>query len=163
MVEQNAKAALALADRALILVEGRTAHEGTAADIAADPSIGAPLSRRRPPARCGLNLQFLADGLIMGALIGLGADRRHPHLFDPAASPISPMASSSPGAAISRSRSRRRLTGSFGTDRRRSGRLSFGWPVLVAGVLACDPHRPAGAGARPRAVREAARATATPS
>ena len=39
MVEQNAKAALTLADRAIILVEGRTAHEGKAADIASDPVI----------------------------------------------------------------------------------------------------------------------------
>ncbi len=40
MVEQNAKAALALADRALVLVEGKTAHEGSAAEISHDPSIG---------------------------------------------------------------------------------------------------------------------------
>jgi branched-chain amino acid transport system ATP-binding protein len=39
MVEQNARAALALADRALILVEGKAAHEGKAADIASDPMI----------------------------------------------------------------------------------------------------------------------------
>lgn len=39
MVEQNAKAALALADRAIILVEGRTAHAGKSADIASDPVI----------------------------------------------------------------------------------------------------------------------------
>lgn len=39
MVEQNAKAALALADRAVILVEGLTAHEGKSADIASDPVI----------------------------------------------------------------------------------------------------------------------------
>jgi branched-chain amino acid transport system ATP-binding protein len=39
MVEQNAKAALALADRAVILAEGLTAHEGKAADIASDPVI----------------------------------------------------------------------------------------------------------------------------
>jgi len=39
MVEQNAKAALALADRAIILAEGLTAHEGKAADIASDPVI----------------------------------------------------------------------------------------------------------------------------
>ncbi|MGE3873287.1 MAG: ABC transporter ATP-binding protein [Parvibaculaceae bacterium] len=39
MVEQNAKAALALADRAVILVEGRIAHEGKAAEIASDPGI----------------------------------------------------------------------------------------------------------------------------
>jgi branched-chain amino acid transport system ATP-binding protein len=48
MVEQNAKAALAFADRALILVEGRTAHEGTAAAIAADPSIGRLYLGSRP-------------------------------------------------------------------------------------------------------------------
>ncbi len=40
VVEQNVRAALALADRALILVEGCCAHEGTAADVARDPSIG---------------------------------------------------------------------------------------------------------------------------
>src|SRR5262249_3571109 len=41
MVEQNAKAALALADRAIILVEGRIAHQGRAAEIASDPTIQA--------------------------------------------------------------------------------------------------------------------------
>jgi branched-chain amino acid transport system ATP-binding protein len=40
MVEQNAKAALAIADRALILVEGKIAHQGKAVMIASDPSIG---------------------------------------------------------------------------------------------------------------------------
>ena len=40
MVEQNAKAALSVANRAVILVEGRTAHEGLAGDIARDPAIG---------------------------------------------------------------------------------------------------------------------------
>jgi branched-chain amino acid transport system ATP-binding protein len=40
MVEQNARAALALADRALILVEGKVAHEGPAKAIAGDRSIG---------------------------------------------------------------------------------------------------------------------------
>lgn len=39
MVEQNAKAALGLADRAVILVEGQTAHAGKAADIASNPVI----------------------------------------------------------------------------------------------------------------------------
>jgi branched-chain amino acid transport system ATP-binding protein len=39
MVEQNARAALALADRAVILVEGRIAHQGKAAEIAGDPTI----------------------------------------------------------------------------------------------------------------------------
>jgi branched-chain amino acid transport system ATP-binding protein len=41
MVEQNAKAALALADRAIILVEGRIAHQGRAQEIANDPTIQA--------------------------------------------------------------------------------------------------------------------------
>ena len=39
MVEQNAKAALALADRAFILVEGAIAHQGKAAEIAGDARI----------------------------------------------------------------------------------------------------------------------------
>jgi branched-chain amino acid transport system ATP-binding protein len=40
IVEQNARAALALADRAYILVEGRNAREGPAADLARDPAFG---------------------------------------------------------------------------------------------------------------------------
>ena len=40
MVEQNARAALAACDRAIILSEGRIAHQGPAARIGADPSIG---------------------------------------------------------------------------------------------------------------------------
>jgi len=40
MVEQNARAALAACDRAIILNEGRIAHQGPAADIGSDPSIG---------------------------------------------------------------------------------------------------------------------------
>ena len=39
LVEQNVKAALAIADRAVILVEGHVAHEGTAAGLADDPLI----------------------------------------------------------------------------------------------------------------------------
>ena len=41
MVEQNTRAALATADRGVILVEGRNALEGEAAVLAADPSLGA--------------------------------------------------------------------------------------------------------------------------
>ncbi|CAN7156119.1 ABC transporter ATP-binding protein [Rhizobium sp. LjRoot30] len=41
LVEQNAKAALAIADRAYILAEGRNAHEGGAADLWNDPAIAA--------------------------------------------------------------------------------------------------------------------------
>ena len=39
LVEQNVKAALAIADRAVILVEGQLRHEGTAAGLADDPII----------------------------------------------------------------------------------------------------------------------------
>jgi branched-chain amino acid transport system ATP-binding protein len=41
LVEQNARAALAIADRATILVEGQNAHEGPAATMADDPVVAA--------------------------------------------------------------------------------------------------------------------------
>jgi branched-chain amino acid transport system ATP-binding protein len=40
LVEQNVRAALGIADRAVILVEGQVRHEGTAAELAGDPLIG---------------------------------------------------------------------------------------------------------------------------
>ena len=39
MVEQNASEALAIADRAYILVDGRNSRSGSAAELAADPDI----------------------------------------------------------------------------------------------------------------------------
>ena len=39
LVEQNVRAALAVADRALVLVEGRNRHEGPAAGLADDPVL----------------------------------------------------------------------------------------------------------------------------
>jgi branched-chain amino acid transport system ATP-binding protein len=39
LVEQNVKAALAIADRAVILVEGRVSHEGPAGQLANDPIV----------------------------------------------------------------------------------------------------------------------------
>lgn len=39
LVEQNVKAALAIADRGVILVEGQLRHEGMAADLAGDPLL----------------------------------------------------------------------------------------------------------------------------
>ncbi len=47
LVEQNARAALAIADRALILVEGRVAHEGAGASLLDDPVVGALYLGRR--------------------------------------------------------------------------------------------------------------------
>jgi len=41
LVEQNARAALAIADRAYILVDGRNRHEGRAARLAGDPAVAA--------------------------------------------------------------------------------------------------------------------------
>jgi branched-chain amino acid transport system ATP-binding protein len=41
MVEQNAKAALRIADRAYVLTEGRVHSEGRAADLLADAATGA--------------------------------------------------------------------------------------------------------------------------
>jgi branched-chain amino acid transport system ATP-binding protein len=40
LVEQNARAALAVSDRACVLVEGENRHEGRAADLLTDPEIG---------------------------------------------------------------------------------------------------------------------------
>ena len=39
LVEQNARAALAVADRGLILVEGRERHEGRASELWGDPRV----------------------------------------------------------------------------------------------------------------------------
>lgn len=41
LVEQNVRAALAIADRAYVLVEGENRHEGTARDLANDPNVAA--------------------------------------------------------------------------------------------------------------------------
>ena len=51
LVEQNARAALAIADRAYILVEGRNRYEGSGRDLLADPTIGALFLGRSPAAR----------------------------------------------------------------------------------------------------------------
>jgi branched-chain amino acid transport system ATP-binding protein len=50
LVEQNVRAALAIADRAVILVEGRIAHEGPAATLAEDPIVGELYLGARKPA-----------------------------------------------------------------------------------------------------------------
>jgi len=51
LVEQNVRAALAIADRAMILVEGKARHEGPADRLADDPILAELyLGARRPPA-----------------------------------------------------------------------------------------------------------------
>ena len=50
MVEQNARAALPVADRAYVLVEGRVAHEGPAAGLFDDPAVAALYLGGRPRA-----------------------------------------------------------------------------------------------------------------
>ena len=47
LVEQNARAALAVADRAMILAEGRVAHEGAGASLMDDPTVAALYLGRR--------------------------------------------------------------------------------------------------------------------
>lgn len=49
LVEQNVKAALAVASRALILVEGRLAHQGTADELRNDPIVGELYLGHRAP------------------------------------------------------------------------------------------------------------------
>ena len=39
LVEQNVRAALAIADRGVVMVEGRIAHEAPAAELARDPVL----------------------------------------------------------------------------------------------------------------------------
>ena len=62
LVEQNVKAALALADRAGVLVEGRTRIAGTARDLARR-SAGRGTLSRTSSGRPADVLQLLADGL----------------------------------------------------------------------------------------------------
>jgi len=50
LVEQNTRAALAIGDRAYVLVEGRNRHEGAAADLMNDPIVAALYLGHRSPA-----------------------------------------------------------------------------------------------------------------
>ena len=76
LVEQNAKAALAIADRAYVLVEGKDRHEGVGLRALERPRRRRALSRPASGAkdwRCRMNLQFVVDGFLTGSMIGLGA------------------------------------------------------------------------------------------
>ncbi|MBN9070327.1 MAG: ABC transporter ATP-binding protein [Rhizobiales bacterium] len=48
LVEQNARAALAIGDRAYVLVEGKDAHEGVASDLWSDPVVAELYLGQRP-------------------------------------------------------------------------------------------------------------------
>ncbi|HVI88935.1 MAG TPA: ABC transporter ATP-binding protein [Dongiaceae bacterium] len=50
LVEQNARAALSIGDRAYVLVEGRNRHQGPAAGLADDPLVAALYLGHRPAA-----------------------------------------------------------------------------------------------------------------
>jgi ABC-type branched-subunit amino acid transport system ATPase component len=50
LVEQNARAALRIADRGVVLADGRVAHEGPGAALLSDPAIGAIYLGARPTA-----------------------------------------------------------------------------------------------------------------
>ena len=74
LVEQNVRAALAIGDRAYVLVEGAEPprrpgrrHVERSGDRRALPRRGAG------GGDAAMNLQFIADGLLVGAMIGLGA------------------------------------------------------------------------------------------
>ena len=78
LVEQNAKAALAIGDRAYVLVEGKDRHEGVASELWNDPVVAELYLGQRPhptrrQRRRGMSLQFVVDGLLTGSMIGLGA------------------------------------------------------------------------------------------
>ena len=73
LVEQNTRAALAIADRAYILVQGRNRHEGPARALTGRSDRCRALSRRRRNGSRAVTPQVLVDGLISGSLIGLGA------------------------------------------------------------------------------------------
>jgi energy-coupling factor transporter ATP-binding protein EcfA2 len=77
MVEQNAKAALAISDRGTVLVEGRAQLEGPARAFAGPHPAVKALHLGGRDRRRGMNQfwQHLADG-ILGAIIALGRDRR---------------------------------------------------------------------------------------
>lgn len=53
LVEQNARAALAIGDRAYVLVEGRQAHEGVASELWNDPVVAELYLGQRPQPAAG--------------------------------------------------------------------------------------------------------------
>ena len=112
LVEQNARAALAVADRGVILVEGRNRHEGRAPALWGDPGWPNSISRPAP----GRELQFLVRRASHRRDDRPRRDRRDAHLFDPALRQFRPWRVHRLGR-LSRARRRERR----GMARRRSG------------------------------------------
>ena len=157
LVEQNVRAALAIGDRAYVLVEGREPPRRPGRR-----HVGRPGDRRALPRRgagggdAAMNLQFIADGLLVGAMIGLGA------IGVSLTYSILRFANFAHGefiawgayAALAISGVIGFLTGQAVAP---LGPFSFGWPLLIAGALAmvftgllalaldCDPVQPAAA------------------
>ena len=73
LVEQNVRAALGLTDRALVLVDGRLAHDGPAADLHDGKLLGDLFLGHRAAEAGRMNPQAIIDGLVSGSTIGLGA------------------------------------------------------------------------------------------
>ena len=158
LVEQNARAALAISDRAYVLVEGQNRHEGRAADLVERRDVAQLYlgGGGRPPAGSApVNLQFLVDGLLIGGLIGLGAigvtltysilrfaNFAHGEF-------IAWGAYAALGACRRDRRGRRTATS-------RSGRSPSAGRCSLAGVAGDDPDRAARARARRDAVQAAA-------
>jgi hypothetical protein len=72
LVEQNVRAALTLTNRALVLVDGKLAHDGPTAALHDGKLLGELfLGHRTRSYR--MNPQAFIDGLIAGSTIGLGA------------------------------------------------------------------------------------------
>ena len=138
LVEQNARAALAIGDRAYVLAEGREPPRRAAAPTCSPTTRSSPSSIS---AACGreaaaMNLQFVADGLLIGAMIGLGA------IGVTLTYSILRFANFAHGEFIAWGAyvHARRSSGSSASPSAATmaplGPFSFGWPVLVAGLIA---------------------------
>ena len=73
LVEQNARAALAIADRGIVLVEGRERHSGTALALATDPEVARLYlgGKVAGTGAGGMSAQFLVDGVLPACSSGL--------------------------------------------------------------------------------------------
>ena len=82
-----------------------------------------------------MNPQALMDGLVAGAMIGLGASRRHAHLFDPALRQFRAWRIHRLGRLFC-ARRRRRAGCAVRRPAAPIGPFSFGWALLIAALVA---------------------------